>query len=51
QHYQVGEGGSYLSGPSMANRNQITESSFLHRQGRDSTAFSSNDSAMDMHAD
>ncbi|GAU13313.1 hypothetical protein TSUD_42670 [Trifolium subterraneum] len=51
QHYQVGEGGSYISGPSMGNRNQITESSFLHQQGRDSTAFSSNDSAMDMHAD
>ncbi|XP_061345167.1 uncharacterized protein LOC133291012 isoform X2 [Gastrolobium bilobum] len=36
QHYQIGEGGN---------------SSFLHQQGRDSTAFSSNDSAMDMHAD
>jgi hypothetical protein len=51
QHYLVGEGGNYLSGPSMGNRNQITESSFLHQQSRKSTAFSSNDSAMDMHAD
>jgi hypothetical protein len=51
QNYQVGEVGSYVSGPSMGNRNQITVSSFLHQQSRDSTAFSSNDSAMDMHAD
>lgn len=51
QHYQVGEGGSYLSGPSTGNGNQNTESIFFHHQSRDSTAFSSNDSAMDMHAD
>lgn len=46
QHYQVGEGGNYLSGPSIGNGNQNTESSFFHQQ---STAFSSNDTAMDMH--
>ncbi|CAI8583342.1 unnamed protein product [Vicia faba] len=51
QHYQVGEGGNYLSGPSIGNGNQNTESSFFLQQSRDFTAFSSNDSAMDMHAD
>ncbi|XP_058758529.1 uncharacterized protein LOC131643645 [Vicia villosa] len=48
QHYQVGDGGNYLTGPSIGNGNQNTESSLFHQQ---STAFSSNDSAMDMHSD
>lgn len=38
---QIGEGGNHPSGLSMGNGNQST----------DSAAFSSNDSAMDMHAD
>ncbi|TKY51450.1 hypothetical protein E2542_SST22965 [Spatholobus suberectus] len=48
---QIGEGGNYPSGLSMGNGNRSTEPSFLHQQSRDSAAFSSNDSAMDMHAD
>lgn len=51
QHYQIGEGGNYPSGPSMGNGNRNTEPNFLHQQNRDCTGFSSNDSAMDMHAD
>ncbi|XP_028790231.1 uncharacterized protein LOC114746195 [Neltuma alba] len=51
QHYQIGEGGYYPSGLSMANGNRNSEPGFLHQQNRDYTAFSSNDSAMDMHAD
>jgi len=49
QHYQIGEEGSYVSSPSMGSESQISESSFLHQQRRDSTG--SNDSAMDMHSD
>ncbi|TKY46059.1 hypothetical protein E2542_SST28092 [Spatholobus suberectus] len=51
QHYQIGEGGCYSNGLSMGNGNRNTEPVFLHQQSRDSTAVSSNDSAMDMHAD
>ncbi|CAL0316047.1 unnamed protein product [Lupinus luteus] len=51
QHYQIGDGGNYPSGLSMGNGNRNNEISFHHQQGRDSTALSSNDSAMDMHAD
>ncbi|XP_061357119.1 uncharacterized protein LOC133301501 [Gastrolobium bilobum] len=51
QHYQIGEGGYYTSGLSMGNGNRNAEPGFLHQQSRDSTAVSSNDSAMDMHAD
>ncbi|XP_057426992.1 uncharacterized protein LOC130720378 [Lotus japonicus] len=51
QHYEIGEGGNYPSGLSMGNGNRNTEHSFVHQQSRDATGFSSNDSAMDMHAD
>ncbi|KAK7343760.1 hypothetical protein VNO77_12776 [Canavalia gladiata] len=51
QHYQISEGGNNPSGLSMGNGNRNTEPSFLHQQIRDCAAFSSNDSAMDMHAD
>ncbi|CAL0320508.1 unnamed protein product [Lupinus luteus] len=51
QNYQIGEGGNYPSGLSMGNANRNNEVRFLNQQGRDSTAFNSNDSAMDMHAD
>ncbi|XP_040998374.1 uncharacterized protein LOC121244383 [Juglans microcarpa x Juglans regia] len=43
QHYHITRGGY------SPNRN--TEPTFLHNQSRDSSALSSNDSAMDMHAD
>ncbi|KAK7391221.1 hypothetical protein VNO78_19633 [Psophocarpus tetragonolobus] len=48
---QIGEGGNYTSGLSMGNGTRSIGPSFLHQQSRDSAAFSSNDSAMDMHAD
>ena len=51
QHYQIGEGGCYTNGLSMGNGNRNTEPGFLNQQSRDSNAVSSNDSAMDMHAD
>ncbi|KAK7270414.1 hypothetical protein RIF29_23527 [Crotalaria pallida] len=51
QHYQIGEGGNYPSGLSMGNGNRNNEVGFLPQQGRESTAFGSNDSVMDMHAD
>lgn len=52
QHYQIAEGGRYSSGLAMGTGNRNTEPSFLHQQSsRDCTTFSSNDSAMDMHAD
>ncbi|WVZ13491.1 hypothetical protein V8G54_011057 [Vigna mungo] len=51
QHYQIGEGGSYSNGPFMGNGNRNTELGFLSQQGRESIVVSSNDSAMDMHAD
>lgn len=51
QNYQIGEGGYCPSGLSMGNGNRNTEPGFFHQQSRDSGAFSSNDSAMDMHAD
>lgn len=48
---QIGEGGNYSSGVSVGNRSN--EPSFLHQQSRgdSAAAFSSNDSAMDMHAE
>ncbi|RDX70593.1 hypothetical protein CR513_50151, partial [Mucuna pruriens] len=48
---QIGEEGNYSNGLSMGNGNLSTEPSFLRQQSQDSAAFSSNDSAMDMHAD
>uniref|UniRef100_K7N3Z0 Uncharacterized protein n=1 Tax=Glycine max TaxID=3847 RepID=K7N3Z0_SOYBN len=48
---QIGEGGYHPSGLSMGNVNRSIEPNLLHQQSRDSAAFSSNDSAMDMHAD
>ncbi|XP_027366557.1 uncharacterized protein LOC113872881 [Abrus precatorius] len=51
QHYQIGEGGNHPSGLSIGNGNRNIEPGFLHQQSRDSATFSSNDSAMDMHAD
>ncbi|CAJ1953190.1 unnamed protein product [Sphenostylis stenocarpa] len=51
QHYQIGEGGSYTNGLSMGNGNRNSEHGFIPQQGRDSIVLSSNDSAMDMHAD
>ncbi|KAJ7974013.1 Holocarboxylase synthetase [Quillaja saponaria] len=52
QHYHIGEGGyNPNSGMSVGNGGRSNEPSFLHQQGRDSSALSSNDSAMDMHAD
>ncbi|KAL2324660.1 hypothetical protein Fmac_023718 [Flemingia macrophylla] len=48
---QIGEGGNYPGGLSMGSGNRSSEPSSLHQQSRDSAAFSSNDSAMDMHAD
>lgn len=51
EHYQIGEGGSYLSSPSMGSESLNSESSFLHQQRRDSTGFNSNDSTMDIHSD
>ncbi|XP_054806473.1 uncharacterized protein LOC129309092 [Prosopis cineraria] len=51
QHYQIGEGCYFPSGLSMGNGNRYSEPGFHHQQNRDSSSFSSNDSAMDMHAD
>ncbi|KAI9091198.1 hypothetical protein K1719_028262 [Acacia pycnantha] len=51
QHHQIGEGGYYPSGLSMTNGNRNSEPGLFHQQNRDSASFSSNDSAMDMHAD
>ncbi|KAL9323855.1 hypothetical protein ACSQ67_008712 [Phaseolus vulgaris] len=52
QHYQISEGGCYSNGPSMGgNGNRNTELGFLPQEGRESVVVSSNDSAMDMHAD
>lgn len=51
QHYQIDEGGSYLSSSSMGSESLNSESNFLHQQRKDSTGFSSNDSTMDMHSD
>lgn len=48
---QIGEGGNYPSGLSMGSGNRSSEHSSLHQQSRDSAAFSSNDSVMNMHAD
>lgn len=51
QNYQIGEGGYCPSSLSMGNGVRNTEPGFFNQQSRDSSAFSSNDSAMDMHAD
>lgn len=51
QHYQIGEGGCLSNSLSVGSGNRNPERGFLHQQGRDSSALSSNDSAMDMHAD
>lgn len=52
QHYHITRGGfSPNSGLPMGNGARNNEPTFPHNQSRDSSALSSNDSAMDMHAD
>ncbi|GMY29503.1 holocarboxylase synthetase [Fagus crenata] len=52
QHYHITRGGYCPnSGLPLGNGARNSELTFLHNQSRDSTAPSSNDSAMDMHAD
>lgn len=51
QNYHIGEGGPCPSNMSLVNGNRNTEPGFFPQQSRDSAAFSSNDSTMDMHAD
>ncbi|XP_062157550.1 uncharacterized protein LOC133865202 isoform X2 [Alnus glutinosa] len=52
QQYHITRGGYCPnSGLPLGNGMRNNEPSFLHNQSRDSSALSSNDSAMDMHAD
>lgn len=52
QQYHITRGGYCPnSGLPLGNGVRNNEPSFLHNQSRDSSALSSNDSAMDMHAD